>query len=85
MSNVLVLERLIENYPNMLCDHATTPGTFESANGGTIFLDEVGDLPQEIQIALLRVLQEQQDGEPTAFPVAGFDGGSISMLSVRVA
>jgi PAS domain S-box-containing protein len=36
------------------------PGKFKLADGGTIFLDEIGDMPKQMQVKLLRVLQEKE-------------------------
>ena len=51
-------------------------GRFEMADGGTIFLDEVGELSPETQVALLRVLQERE------FERVG--GGQVIHVDVRV-
>ena len=51
-------------------------GRFELAEGGTIFLDEVGELSQDTQVALLRVLQERE------FERVG--GGQLIRVDVRV-
>jgi transcriptional regulator with GAF, ATPase, and Fis domain len=51
-------------------------GKFEQANGGTIFLDEIGDMPVDLQVKLLRVLQEKEI-EPVG-------GRSSIKINVRV-
>jgi two-component system response regulator AtoC len=40
--------------------HKTKPGRFEVANKGTMFLDEIGDMPLELQSKLLQVLEQQE-------------------------
>lgn len=40
--------------------HATRPGRFELADSGTIFLDEIGEMPLALQAKMLRILQEKQ-------------------------
>ncbi|CAK4828092.1 unnamed protein product [Aphanomyces euteiches] len=51
-------------------------GLFEQANGGTIFLDEIGDISLKLQARLLRVLQEKE--------IMRIGGGKIIPLDVRV-
>jgi len=50
-------------------------GKFEQANGGTIFLDEIGELPLELQVKFLRVLQEKEIESI---------GGSPKKIDVRI-
>jgi DNA-binding NtrC family response regulator len=52
------------------------PGKFEQADGGTIFLDEIGELPLDVQAKLLRVLQERE--------VQRIGGSETTRLNVRV-
>ncbi|KFN02766.1 sigma-54-dependent Fis family transcriptional regulator [Bacillus clarus] len=49
-------------------------GKFEQADGGTIFLDEIGEVPPEMQVALLRVLQER-----TITPIGGSKEISVNI------
>ncbi|MEW6546221.1 MAG: sigma 54-interacting transcriptional regulator [Bacillota bacterium] len=53
-----------------------SPGKFELADGGTIFLDEIGEMPLDMQAVLLRVLQDRQ--------VVRIGGHRVTPVDVRV-
>jgi two-component system NtrC family response regulator len=56
--------------------HATREGKLEMANGGTVFLDEIGELPLSLQVKLLRFLQEKE--------IERVGGRRIIPLDVRI-
>jgi transcriptional regulator with GAF, ATPase, and Fis domain len=56
--------------------HTSQAGRFEQANGGTVFLDEIGELPLELQPKILRVLQEGQ--------IERLGGARMARVDVRI-
>ena len=58
------------------CADTDRKGLFEEADGGTIFLDEIGEMPLSLQVKLLRVLQENE--------IRAVGDSKIKKIDVRV-
>lgn len=56
--------------------HAAKAGKFEIADGGTVFLDEIGELPLRLQVKLLRVLQEKE--------ISRLGSNEVKKIDVRI-
>lgn len=52
------------------------PGKFELADGGTIYLDEIGDMPLDVQVTLLRVIQEKR--------ITRIGGNKSKQIDIRI-
>jgi transcriptional regulator with PAS, ATPase and Fis domain len=56
--------------------NASKPGKFEIADGGTVFLDEIGELPPRLQVKLLRIIQEKE--------ICRLGSNTTRMINVRI-
>jgi DNA-binding NtrC family response regulator len=77
LNETLLDDELFGHEPGAFTDaHKLRKGKFEYANGGTIFLDEIGDMPLRLQAKLLRVLEYQE--------VSRIGGNEVHPVDVRV-
>lgn len=65
--------------------HEDKPGLFEEASGGTVLLDEIADMPESVQVNLLRVLQERKVQRLGEFELRDVDVRVIAITNRNLA